>query len=277
MLRYRKFINALMLSLCGASALVVLLPLALILFYAVAQGAQAVSLEFFTHLPKPVGEPGGGMSNAITGTFIMTGIGAAVGIPIGVLAGVYLSEFGRGRFATIVRFAADVLSGVPSIIIGVFVWSLIVLPMKSFSALAGGAALGILMIPTITRTTEEMMKLVRRDYREASLALGIPERRTIIRIVLRTALPGVVTGVMLAIARVAGETAPLLFTALGNRFWSTSLTQPIAALPLQIFDYAKSPFDDWHAQAWAGALTLITLIFLLSLVVRLATRRTAQQ
>lgn len=271
-LHFRRGTNWVMFFLCSLCALLVLLPLVMIFFYTISQGAAALSFDFFTKLPKPVGETGGGMANAITGTLLMTGLGALVGIPIGIGAGIFLSEYGRGRFATIIRFSVDILNGVPSIIIGVFVWSMLVLPMKSFSALAGGAALGILMIPTVTRTTEEMLKLVRRDYREASLALGISQRTTVLRIVLRTALGGVVTGVMLAIARVAGETAPLLFTALGNRFWSTSIKQPIAALSLQIYDYAKAPFDDWHAQAWAGALTLITMIFILSVLVRFLTR-----
>lgn len=275
-LSYRRIVNILMFTLCGASALLVLMPLIMIFAYSIAEGARGLSWDFFTKLPKPVGETGGGMANAIVGTFVMTGLGSLMGIPVGIGAGIYLSEYGRGRFAAVVRFSVDILSGVPSIIVGVFVWSLIVLPMKSFSALAGGAALGILMLPTVTRTTEEMLRLVRRDYREASLALGISHRTTILRIVLRTALGGVVTGVMLAIARVAGETAPLLFTALGNRFWSTAIRQPIAALSLQIYDYAKAPFDDWHTQAWAGALTLISTIFVLSILVRFATRERAQ-
>ncbi len=271
-LTYRRAVNILMFVLCGLSALLVLLPLIMIFAYTISQGARAISWDFFTQLPRPVGEPGGGMANAIVGTLIVTGIGSLFGIPVGVGAGIFLSEYGRGRFAAFTRFCVDILSGIPSIIIGVFAWSVIVLPMKSFSALAGGAALGVLMIPTVTRTTEEMLRLVRRDYREASLALGISQRTTILRIVLRTALGGVVTGILLAVARVAGETAPLLFTALGNRFWSTAIKQPIAALSLQVYDYAKAPFDDWHAQAWAGALTLITMIFVLSVLVRLATR-----
>lgn len=268
----RKITNVTMLSLAFLCALIVIIPLFMILFYTVARGFGAISFEFFTQMPKPVGEPGGGMANAIVGTLILIGLGSAIGLPVGILSGTYLAEYGNNRFATAVRFMADVLSGVPSIVVGVVAYTLVVLPMKRFSALAGGVALGILMIPTITRTTEEMIRLVPHSYREASLALGIPQWKTTIRIVVRTALKGITTGVLLSIARIAGETAPLLFTALGNRFWSTAIDQPIASLTVFIFDYAKAPFEDWNKQAWGAALVLIFLIFILSLIFRVVTR-----
>ena len=209
------------------------------------------------------------MGNAIVGSLVLIGLSCLWAIPIGILGGVYLSEFGNNKLGTTIRFAADVLNGVPSIVIGIFAYTLFVLPMKSFSAISGAFALGIIMLPTIMRTTEEMLLMVPRTIREAALALGISQFRTIVSIVLKTALPGILTGILLAIARIAGETAPLLFTALGNRFWHQNLTQPIAALPLQIFAYAISPFDDWHRQAWAGALVLIVMVFLMSLISRL--------
>ena len=212
------------------------------------------------------------MANAIVGTLILVGLGSVIGIPVGVLAGVYVSEYSGGIFANVVKFVTDVLSGVPSIIIGIFAYGVIVLPMGQFSAYAGGFALGILMIPTITRTTEEMLRLVPKNLREASLALGVSRWKTTVRVVLKTASAGIITGILLAIARAAGETAPLLFTAFGNRFWSDSLDQPIASLPVQIFSYAISPYEDWHRQAWAGAFVLIALVFVVNLLVRLATR-----
>ena len=261
-----------MLSLSLLSALAVLVPLLFIFFYTVSKGAAYLNLEFFTHMPKPVGESGGGMANAIVGTLILIGIGSAFGLPVGIFSGVYLAEFGHNRFASVVRFLTDVLSGVPSIVVGVVAYSLVVIPMKHFSALAGGVALGILMIPTITRTTEEMLRLVPHSYREAGLALGIPQWKTTLRIVIASAFKGIATGILLAIARVAGETAPLLFTALGNRFWSTAIDQPIASLTVFIYDYAKAPFQDWNNQAWAAALVLIFMITLLSLVFRFVTR-----
>ena len=268
----RKTVNFFMLSLSMLSALIAIIPLGLIFFYTINKGIHYVNFDFFTQMPKPVGEAGGGMANAITGTFIILGIGSMFGLPIGVLAGIYLAEFGNNKFAVAVRFMSDVLSGIPSIVVGVVAYTLVVLPMKHFSALAGGVALGILMIPTVTRTTEEMIRLVPQSYREAGLALGIPQWKTTIQIVLRTAFKGIVTGILLAIARSAGETAPLLFTALGNRFWSTSMFQPIASLPVFIYDYAKAPFQDWNDQAWAAALVLIFLITLLSFTVRFVTR-----
>ena len=228
--------------------------------------------DFFTQMPKPVGESGGGMANGIVGTLILVSLGSVIGIPIGVLSGIYVTEYSGGFFSNLVKFVTDVLSGVPSIIIGIFAYGVIVIPMQGFSAIAGGFSLGILMIPTITRITEEMLKLVPQSLREASLALGVSRWKTTLQIVLRTASGGIITGILLAIARAAGETAPLLFTAFGNRFWSTDLNQPIASLPVQIFNYAISPFEDWHHQAWAGALVLIILVFIVNLIVRIVTR-----
>jgi len=231
-----------------------------------------VNWDFFTKLPKPVGEVGGGMANAIVGSFILLGIAAIIGVPVGVLGGVYLSEYASSRLTGPIRFGADVLNGVPSIIWGIVVYALMVLPMRTYSAWAGGVVLGMMMIPLIMRTTEEVLLLVPDGYREAALALGIAQWRTIAQIVVRTALKGIVTGVLLAVARVAGETAPLIFTALGNRFWNNNLSDPIAALPLQIFSYAISPYDDWHRQAWAGALVLLLLITAINVTVRVLTR-----
>jgi len=250
----------------------VLVPLILITGHLLAKGITSVNLSFFTQLPKPVGEAGGGMGNAIVGTMILIALACLVGLPIGVLTGVYLAEYGHGRFGWTVRFCADGLNGVPSIVIGIYAYTLIVLPAKSFSAYAGAGALAIIMLPIVARTTEEMVRLVPHALREASLALGVPAWRTTLRVVFRTARGGIITGIMLAISRVAGETAPLLFTAFGNQFWHHGLGGPIASLPLQIYTYAISPFDDWHRQAWAGALVLLTLIFCTSLSVRLLTR-----
>jgi phosphate transport system permease protein len=269
--RRRQLTNVAAQAVAVACTLAVLLPLVLIFGYLITKGIGSVNLAFFTQLPKPVGEVGGGMANAIVGTMMLISLACAVGLPIGVLAGVYVAEFG-GRFGWMVRFCADVLNGVPSIIIGIYAYTLFVLPMKSFSAYAGGAALAVIMLPIVARTTEEMVKLVPNSLREASLALGVPAWRTTLRVVVRTARGGIITGIMLAIARVAGETAPLLFTAFGNQFWHQGLHGPISSLPVQIFTYAISPFDDWHRQAWAGALVLLTLIFLTSLSVRLLTR-----
>jgi phosphate transport system permease protein len=249
-------------------------PLVAIFIYLLYKGASSLNLAFFTHIPKPVGEAGGGMANAIAGSSILLIIGSLLGVPIGIAAGIFLAEFGRGtKLANMVRFTADVLNGVPSIVMGISVYSLIVLPQKHFSALAGGIALGIMMIPTITRTTEEMLLMVPNAVREAALGLGVPNWRSVLSITLRTASPGVITGCMLAFARVAGETAPLLFTAFGNQFWSANLNQPIAALPLQIYIYAISPYDEWHRLAWAGALVLIVLIVVAVSLVRYVTTR----
>ncbi len=269
---YRRSKNLLMYGLCILSTIIAVVPLVLIFYHTISLGASAINWEFFTELPKPVGEEGGGLANAIVGTLILVGLGSLIGLPVGILGGIYLSEYENNAFSTSVRFMTDVLNGVPSIVMGVVAYTLVVIPMRHFSAYAGGLALGILMIPTITRTTEEMLKTVPRSYREAALALGIPQWKTTLRIVLRTAMGGIVTGIMLAIARAAGETAPLLFTALNNRFWHTSLDQPIASLTVFIYNYGVSPFDDWIAQAWGGALVLITLILVLSVAVRFATR-----
>ena len=268
----RKVTNVVMLGLMYAAAVLATLPLLFILFYLLKQGAAALSVDFFTELPKPVGEAGGGMSNAIVGTLILVGIAAAIGLPVGMGAGLYLAEQRGTRLATVVRFLADVLNGLPSIVMGIFAWQFLVRPVGHFSAIAGGVALGAMMIPLVTRTTEEMIRTVPASLREAALALGYQRWRVSLAVVLRTALPGIVTGALVAVARIAGETAPLLFTALGNQFWSTDLTQPIAALPLQIFTYAISPYDEQHALAWAGALVLIGLVLVISVVARFATR-----
>lgn len=268
----RRLVNHLMGGLTALSALLVILPLLLILGFLVYQGASALNFAFFTHLPKPVGEPGGGMGNAIVGTAILLGLATGLGLPLGILGGVYLSESRDRRLPWLVRFLADVLNGVPSIVIGIFAYTLVVLPMRRFSALAGGVALAVIMLPIVLRTTEEMVRLVPASLREAALALGIPEWKMVLRVVLPTARAGIITGAMVAVARIAGETAPLLFTAFGNRFWQHGLDQPIAVLPLQIFAYAIAPYDDWRRQAWAGALVLIALIFLTSLVARLVTK-----
>jgi phosphate transport system permease protein len=268
----RRGVSIVMVGLTCVAAALAVIPLVAILAYLLKQGAGALSLNFFTQMPKPVGQAGGGMANAILGTVILIGIASAVGLPIGIGAGLYLAERRGTRLANLVRFLADVLNGLPSIVMGIFAWQFLVRPFGHFSALAGGAAIGAMMIPLVTRTTEEMVRTVPQSLREAALALGYPRWRTSLQIVLRTALGGIVTGVLVAVARVAGETAPLLFTVLGNEFWSTDVTQPIAALPLQIFTYANSPYDEWHALAWAGALVLIALVFIISLVARFATR-----
>ncbi|HVU09308.1 MAG TPA: phosphate ABC transporter permease PstA [Verrucomicrobiae bacterium] len=274
---WRKFKNAFMQTLAFACAIVVIAPLLLVFYHLVKEGFTSINWAFFTQLPKPVGEIGGGMGNAIVGTFILLAQAAVVGVPVGVLGGVYLSEYGSSKLNWWIRFAADILNGVPSITWGIVVYALLVVPMHTFSALAGGAVLGLMMSPLVMRTTEEVLQLVPNGYREAALALGIAKWKTIVQIVLRTATKGIVTGVLLALARVAGETAPLLFTALGNRFWAHGLTEPIAALPLQIFAYAISPYDDWHRQAWAGALVLLVLVLFINVSVRVLTRDRFQQ
>jgi len=270
---YRKKItNFIMMSLTFVAALAAIIPLIFIFYYTISKGITYLNVDFFIAMPKPVGEPGGGMANAIVGTLILIGIGGVIGIPVGIMTGTYLSEFGHNKFGYVVRFLTDVLSGIPSIVVGVVAYTMVVMPMKHFSAIAGGIALGILMIPTITRTTEEMIKLVPQTLREAGLALGIPKWKTTLAIVLKSAWKGIATGVLLGLSRAAGETAPLLFTALGNRFWSTNIGQPIASLTVYIYDYAKSPFEDWNQQAWTAALVLILLISLLSLLFRIITR-----
>lgn len=270
--RARRIVNMTMGWLTALSAMVVVLPLILILVFLVYQGASTVNLDFFTRLPKPVGEPGGGMANAIVGTLILVGLASCLGLPLGILGGVYLAESRDRRLPWVIRFLADVLNGVPSIVIGIFAYTIVVLPMRRFSALAGGFALAVIMLPIVLRTTEELVRLVPASLREAALALGIPEWKVMLRVVLPTARAGIITGVMVAVARIAGETAPLLFTAFGNRFWHQGLLQPIAALPLQIFAYAIAPYEDWHRQAWAGALVLIVMIFLSSFIARIVTK-----
>jgi len=269
----RKLVSSLFVACCVLSVLVALVPLAFILFFVITRGIQAINFDFFTQMPKPVGEPGGGMANAIVGTLIITSLGSIMAIPIGILSGVYMAEYTGSRFSSLTRFAADTLNGVPSIVIGVFAYGVAVLPFKQFSAFAGGIALGIMMIPIIARTTEELLLLVPGTIREGALALGATRARAVFSVVVPSALPGIVTGIVLALARIAGETAPLLFTALNNRFFSRNLRQPIASLTVQIYNYASSPYDDWHRQAWAGALVLVTIVSLCSLLARLATRR----
>ena len=270
--RWRKFKNAVIQTLTFACAIVVITPLLLVFYHLVRHGFSSINWAFFTQLPKPVGEVGGGMANAIVGTFFLLAQAALFGVPVGVLGGVFLSEYGSPRFNWWIRFTADVINGVPSITWGMVVYALMVVPMRGFSALAGGVVLGMMMIPLVMRTTEEVLQLVPHGYREAALALGIAKWKTIVQIVVRTALKGIVTGVLLALARVAGETAPLLFTAFGNHFWTHRLTDPIAAMPLQIFVYAISPYDDWHRQAWAGALVLLVLVLAVNIGVRFLTR-----
>jgi phosphate transport system permease protein len=271
--RRRRAVNSVMVGLTYAAALLATLPLLFILYHLVRFGAGSVRWHFFTNMPKPVGEAGGGVANGIVGTLMLIGIAAALGLPIGIGAGLYLAERRGARLANLVRFLADVLNGLPSIVMGIFAWQFLVRPAGHFSALAGGVALGAMMIPMVTRTTEEMVRLVPVALREAALALGYSRWRTSLTIVLRTATAGIVTGALVALARIAGETAPLLFTAFGNQFWSTDPSQPVAALTLQIFTYAVSPYDEWHALAWAGAIVLVGLVLVISLAARLATRR----
>jgi phosphate transport system permease protein len=269
----RRIANSSFLLLAVLAALLVLLPLVAIFGYLVIKGIGALDWNFLMHTPRPIGEKGGGMANAILGSGVVLGIGSLIGVPLGIGAGIYMAEFGGSRYVQFIGFMADVLNGVPSIVIGIAVYAMVVLPQHHFSAFSGGVALGIMMIPTIARTTEEMLRMVPHVIREAALGLGIPQWRSTLQVTLRTASAGVITGVMLAFARVAGETAPLLFTAFGNQFWSMDPNQPIAALPLQIFVYAISPFDEWHRQAWAGALILIILIVLAVSAVRIAVSR----
>jgi phosphate transport system permease protein len=269
---WRKVKNALAVGVALGSALLVITPLGLVFFYLLINGIGSVNWDFFTKLPAPVGSLGGGMANAIVGTLELLALAGVIGIPVGVLGGVYLAEYGSARLNSFLRFMADVLNGIPSITWGVVVYGLIVLRFKGFSAYAGGLALALIMIPLILRTTEEVILLVPNGYREAALALGVSRWKTIVHIVMKTASKGIITGILLALARVGGETAPLLFTAFGNRFWNHSLSQPIAALPLQVFTYAISPYDDWHRQAWAGALVLVTGVFCVNILVRVLTR-----
>lgn len=268
----RRLVSRIAVTLCGVSVVLALIPLAFILFFVVSRGVQALNVEFFTSLPQPVGEPGGGMANAIVGTLMLSGLGALGAIPLGIISGIYMSEYAGTRLASAVRFAADTLNGVPSIVIGVFVYGIAVLPLRQFSMLAGGIALGIMMVPIIARTTEELLRLVPQTLREGALALGATRGRAMLTVVLPAALPGIITGVILALARIAGETAPLLFTSFNNRFWNTNPLQPTASLTVQIFTYASSPYEDWHRQAWAGALVLVLIVLLCSILARTATR-----
>jgi phosphate transport system permease protein len=270
---WRRVMSHAVVALCGAAVVLALVPLALILFYVLKQGFSSISWSFFTRMPVPPGETGGGMANGIVGSLMVTGLGAIFAIPVGVTAGVYAAEYRGTRLANAIRFAADTLNGVPSIVIGLFAYALVVVPFKHFSALAGGVALGIMMIPLVTRTTEELLRLVPMSLREGALALGATHGRAVFSVVLPAALPGIITGVVLALARIAGETAPLIFTAFNNRYWSTSLTEPISSLTVQVYTYATGPYEDLHRQAWAGALVLVTIVLLCSLLARLATRR----
>jgi len=269
---WRKIKSALACTIAFVSAILVISPLGLVFFYLLIHGAGSVNWDFFTKLPAPVGAVGGGMVNAIVGSLELLALAGLIGIPVGVLGGVYLAEYGSARINSVLRFLADVLNGIPSITWGMVVYGLVVLRFKGFSAYAGGLALSLIMIPLILRTTEEVVLLVPNGYREAALALGVSRWKTIVHIVMKTASKGIITGILLALARAGGETAPLLFTAFGNRFWNHSLTEPIAALPLQVFTYAISPYDDWHRQAWAGALVLVTGIFCVNVLVRILTR-----
>jgi phosphate transport system permease protein len=269
----RRIVDHMMTGAAVLTVIVVLTPLFAIFAYLLYRGIGSINWAFLTQTPKPVGEAGGGMANAIIGSCLILAIASIIGVPLGVGAGIYLAEFGHNRFGDAIRFTADVLNGVPSIVVGIVAYALVVLSQRHFSALAGGVALAIMMVPTITRTTEEMLLLVPQALREAAYGLGIPRWRTTLSITLRTATSGVITGIMLAFARVAGETAPLLFTAFGNQFWNLRINQPTAALPLQIFSYAISPYDEWHRQAWAGALVLIILIVSAVAAVRVAVRR----
>ncbi len=269
----RKALSGLVVVLCGAAVVVALVPLFFVFAYVLQKGFSSLSWDFFTKMPKPVGETGGGMANAMLGTLYLIAIASVLAIPVGVIAGVYLSEYGKKPFGSLVRFTADVLNGVPSIVIGIFAYGLAVLPVKHFSALAGGLALGFMMVPIITRTTEELLNLVPGSLREGSLALGATRARAAFSVMVPAALPGIMTGILVALARIAGETAPLLFTAFNNRFFSARLDQPISSLPVQIYTYAVAPYEDWHRQAWAGALVLVGFVFVFSVLARVVTRR----
>jgi phosphate transport system permease protein len=271
-IRWRRPVNTLMTTLAAACAFAGVAVLLLILGYIAWRGVSSLSVQFLIDTPKPVGE-GGGIGNAILGTLILLALASLLGLPLGIAAGVYLAEFGRGRFAGLVRFIADTLTGVPSIVTGVFVYALVVIPARHFSALAGAVALAVIMIPIVTRTTEEMLRLVPASLREGALALGAPQWRVTTGVVLPAAASGIATGAMLAVARVSGETAPLLFTAFGSRFFNVYLDRPMASLTVQIFNYAVSPYDEWHAQAWAATLVLMTLILVINVSVRLLTRK----
>jgi phosphate transport system permease protein len=269
----RRLVSNLMVGLMVGAVIMALLPLIFILANLVVKGAGSLSLDFFTKTPAPAGETGGGVAHAIIGTLIIVGVAALIGLPLGIGAGIYCAEYPGSRLTTVTRFVADVMNGTPSIVVGVFAWAWIVAQQKHFSALAGSVALAILMIPMVLRTTEEMIKLVPNSLREAALALGYPRWRTSLSVVVRATLPGIVTGSLLAVARIAGETAPLLFTALGSQYLGFDLDQPMAALPLTVYQYATGPYEEWHQYAWAAALVLILVVFVLSLGARLAIRR----
>lgn len=270
--RWRKWKSSAVTAVLILCAIAVIAPLFIVIYFLLSRGASSVDWNFFTQLPKPTGEVGGGMANAIVGTLTLLAMATVVGVPFGIFGGIYLAEYGSDRANYWIRFAADVLNGVPSIVWGMVVYLILVVPFKTFSAYAGGVALGFMMVPLVMRTTEEVLILVPQSYREAALALGVARWKMIVVIVVRTALKGIMTGIIIAIARIAGETAPLLFTALGNTFWNTNLKEPISAMPLQIFAYAISPYDDWHRQAWAGALVLMALILALNITVRVFSR-----
>ncbi len=269
----RKLLSRLVEVACAAAVVVALVPLGLVLWYVLSRGLPALNWAFFTSMPKPVGEAGGGMANAMVGTLIMLAIAGAIAVPLGIACAVYLAEYPKSRLSWNARFAADILNGVPSIVVGIFAYVIVVLPFKRFSALAGGFALAVMMIPIVVRTTEELLALVPPSLREGALALGATRGRAAWTVILPAALPGIVTGVLVALARVAGETAPLLFTALNNRYWSTKLTEPIASLTVQIYTYALGPYEDWHRQAWAGSVVLIGAVLLFSILARTVTRR----
>lgn len=271
--RRRKRLSSVMTTACGAAVVLALVPLVLVFFYIISRGITALNWDFFTKLPKPTGELGGGMANAIVGSIKLILIGSVIAVPIGILAGVHVAEYRGTPLASAVTFAADVLNGIPSIVIGIFAYGLVVIPMRRFSAIAGGVALSIMMIPIITRTTEELINLVPQNLREGGLALGASRAKVTFSIIVPAALPGILTGILVAIARIAGETAPLLFTSLNNQFWSARLDQPTASLTVQIYTYAISAYDDLHRQAWAGALVLVALVFLFSVLARVVTRR----
>lgn len=271
--KYRKLVDRLVTGIVIFFTVLAVIPLVAIVGFVLLKGISAINLDFFINLPAPVGDAGGGIGNAIVGTFILVLLASVLGLPVGIMAGIFLAEYGNRKLSDVVRFTCDVINGVPSIVIGLFVYSVVVLPMRRFSAFAGGAALAIIMIPTIARATEELLKMVPHSLREASLALGIPQWKTILFIVLPTAKNGIITGIMLAVARIAGETAPLLFTAFSNQFWQSGLDQPIASLTVQIFTYAISPFEDWHAKAWAGALVIMVIVLGINIVTRIMNKR----
>ena len=269
----RRIISKIAETLCALAVVLALIPLAMILFYVLTRGVTAINLDFFTHMPKPVGEVGGGMANAIVGTLILITIASSIAVPVGMICGIHLAEYSGSKFGSAVRFAADVLNGVPSIVIGMFAYAIAVLPVKRFSAVAGGFALGMLMIPIVVRTTEELLRLVPPGLREGALALGASRSRAVFTVIVPAALPGILTGILVAVARVAGETAPLLFTSFNSPYWSTNIFQPMASLTYQVYTYALSPYDDWRRQAWAGAFLLVMIILTLSIAARFAVRR----